>query len=795
MVILAASPHSPVNVLAAAFALAWMAGVRPEGDRRPFLNAAFSVLILGLYRFALTSIPWVWSLVDALAPRTPWLKTGPTYAGFDFLVVMFSLLAACALQWPRPCARRVGKAVAAILGVQAVYLVALAGAPALLKLLPATAAEAPFGTTPPWDAAGALRTLLPWNVPVLAALLHLGVAIWLLKSPVAVPGNPGRGTWARLERWPRFALPALAVAMALILPVLTSLHTQRLTLEGKKIVIYEKGFLNWLKPKHGEYGRLSVGMYGMMPEFLRHFGATCVVSPELSAADLQGAHLLVLIFPNKPWSKEQLDRIWNFVREGGSLLVLGEHTVREKEGGDRFNDVLQPTALRVAFDSAMFEVGGWLESYDAFSHPAAAGLQDYRNDFGVVIGASVQARWPARPMLAGRFGFSDPGDLSNDESKGGSMMGNHKYDAGEKLGDQLLAAEQRFGRGRVVAFGDTSGFSNSILFGSHDYVARLFASLCQDTWLSSLRLAAAVLGLVMLVIVLWHVRRPGPVAGTLLAFALSLSACVSLSHRNASVRPDGGHATPNRLAYLDVSHHERASGESWREDGPGGLQLTLMRSGYTVLGMDDFEVERLRGAGLFITLAPGRPFTAKEILAIREFIASGGIFICTVGWPEAGASRGLLSELGFYVGGIGAATSGHPEPKSFGHFKAPYFNGGDYFAYVRFHAAWPVESTDPQARALAYGPRDAKGAPDQPDPSVILMRRMGRGKAVVVADTEFALNKNLEREGGQPFEGMRENADFWRWLLEYLNDQPPWTPPRPVPPAAEPGRTNATPAP
>ena len=45
---------------------------------------------------------------------------------------------------------------------------------------------------------------------------------------------------------------------------------------------------------------------------------------------------------------------------------------------------------------------------------------------------------------------------------------------------------------------------------------------------------------------------------------------------------------------------------------------------------------------------------------------------------------------------------------------------------------------------------------------------MGRGKAVVVADTEFALNVNLEREGGQPFEGMRENADFWRWLLSPL---------------------------
>jgi hypothetical protein len=44
---------------------------------------------------------------------------------------------------------------------------------------------------------------------------------------------------------------------------------------------------------------------------------------------------------------------------------------------------------------------------------------------------------------------------------------------------------------------------------------------------------------------------------------------------------------------------------------------------------------------------------------------------------------------------------------------------------------------------------------------------------------------NLEREGGQPFEGMRENADFWRWLLSYLADEPVWPPPKPAPaPAA-----------
>ena len=99
-------------------------------------------------------------------------------------------------------------------------------------------------------------------------------------------------------------------------------------------------------------------------------------------------------------------------------------------------------------------------------------------------------------------------------------------------------------------------------------------------------------------------------------------------------------------------------------------------------------------------------------------------------------------------------------------------------------AAWTVESSEPGAQPLAYGPRNALTGTD---PMVIGMRRLGRGKFVVVADSEFASCQNLENEGGEPFEGMRENADFWRWLLTYLNDQPAWNPPKPAP------RTNAVP--
>ncbi len=57
------------------------------------------------------------------------------------------------------------------------------------------------------------------------------------------------------------------------------------------------------------------------------------------------------------------------------------------------------------------------------------------------------------------------------------------------------------------------------------------------------------------------------------------------------------------------------------------------------------------------------------------------------------------------------------------------------------------------------------------------MQRSGKGTVVLVGDTCFAMNKNLEYESGTAFEGLRENADFWRWLLSFLRGETMWIPP------------------
>ncbi len=816
---LLASPLVPLNILAVAVVLLAVSCGQESLNRLTLQRIAEAAVLLAIYRIALTSIPRLWLLADttggllgslaAAITRQP-LRIGATFGGLDFLVVMLFLVGWCRRapyppRVPRQSVRSIAILLSAVLLCHLLYLAILSFAPAILQAdcmqLAATVPPTAGATPPPPGWISQLRTMIPWNMPLLAAFLQMGVVAALLvrmRSASPLPSLKKRHAAFR------FAIAGLALVLAVVAPISIAWFPHAPSLHGKKIVFYEKGFLNWLKAEHGQYGRLTVGMYGLAPTFLASYGANALVSADLSAADLEGADAVVLLFPNEPWHDDQLPRLRKFVENGGTLLVAGEHTIWEKEADgslidiasgkdrNRFNEVLKPTAIRVNFDSAMFTVGGWLHSYEALAHPTSAGITDEKNDFGVVIGASLDVRSPARPLLSGRFGWASPGDQDSPRA----MMGNESYTPGDKLGDIILVAEQSLGKGKIVAFGDPSGFTNGITPGCYDYMARLYSYLSDShgvalpTW----RLWLAFSLLAVLTLVLLIGSQPAAFAAAALGLAVSLCTCTSATNRawtalpEGRIAPDGSPRVPNNLAYIDMSHLGSFSPESWRPDGLMGLTMNLMRNGYLTLHLPEMTPERLERARLLISVAPVKPFTPREIETVEDFVRKGGVFISTVGYEDVGPSKALLANLGFYIGQRPEDERLGREPQPLSFFKAPFFNGGKYMAYVRFFAGWRVICDDPSRLVISQYPSGEE---------LIVMRRLGQGLIVVVGDTFFAANKNLENEGGEPIDGLHENAIFWRWLLALLqsgmSEGQPWYPAEadcsPAEPAATPSAT------
>jgi hypothetical protein len=813
----------PVNVMAVAMMLAVASFVRPDATR-PLRAVASAVAVLGVYRLALTSLPALWMFVDrigeALGRGAGWitgqpLHVGATFGGIDFLVVMIALYVIWLAEMPRPRWRAAAWGAAGIIAAQLCYLMLLSAAPSVLDFLtkplsatPAAAVLPGEKPSPPsldqrvalWVAEAApWKDLLPWNVPTLAAFFQAGVA-WAMFTVLKRPQS-FVAPRSRLQRVLPVLLTAAAGLLAALLPVATVLAPYHSTLEGKRVVAFEKGFLNWDKPVHGQYGRVMVGMYGMFGQFIESLGGAFKRSPDLSERDLKNADLLVLFYPTRDLTAERIGRVQKYITNGGKLLLMCDHTGREPVIADsrfdlqesRFNELLEPSSIRVAFDAAEFAIGGWLQSYEAIAHPTTLGIEDDRNVFGVVIGSSLDVKSPAVPLLVGRWGYSDAGD----EGSWQSLLGNQRYDPGEKLGDLVLAAEQSWGQGRVMVFGDTSTLNNGIVIGSHPFASRLLAYVAGDgaTARTPFRQGAGAAIVAALALLLSWRPTAWRVAIVGVALSASLALCTHITNAATELMPSGSlrHVRGqgfNDLAYIDHAHLGAFSEESNRPDGLFGFEYALMRDDYLVLSMYDLTYERLHQAGLFASLAPQRAFTSEERDAIRRFVEEGGIFILTAGYERSSASRELLDEFGFTVGPSPPNTPAGTEPAPLGFMKGPYYTvPGEYEASVRFHAAWPIHCDDPAARTIANGIADRSFDPvagrfrsdGHIRVPVIIVRDVGKGRVVVIGDTEFATNKNLENEDGSPIEGLRENADFWRWLIPKLRGTTPWYPPKQQP--------------
>jgi hypothetical protein len=150
--------------------------------------------------------------------------------------------------------------------------------------------------------------------------------------------------------------------------------------------------------------------------------------------------------------------------------------------------------------------------------------------------------------------------------------------------------------------------------------------------------------------------------------------------------------------------------------------------------------------------------------------------ICTVGAEETKSSASLLADFGIQVPSTPVPTGrGEHEPEPMGHIRSIYldakqYGAGDYQVGVRFFAGWPVVSLVEDVETLVHGTKDRP---------IVVARQLGSGVLIVVGDTGFAMNKNLEYIGGEPFEGRYENAHFWRWLIARVTGRPEWIPPEP----------------
>ncbi len=563
----------------------------------------------------------------------------------------------------------------------------------------------------------------------LAKTCYIVLSIPVLLSAFAHRGSSGRQ--ARLRHVVGVGLPAILLA---IFVVGSAAWSTAPGVTPMDVCFLELDMLgSWQTPADTPYGgAFSGASFGLLPKYLEAYGHRTRVVDRVEREAISNTDLVVIINPGRTLETDERDALFAFVKTGGALVVMGDHT---NVGGvmDFVNAIVEPVGLGLRFDSAVAARHKWVNALrlapplDALYRP---------EDVQVSIGASVWSRPSllAAPLLVGEAAFSDPGDPTNTEH---ALLDNLEHDRGERYGELALAIGRPYGKGRIILFGDTSGFQNVSLADSAPYVASLlewiadgppaWSGLCRTLLVAALILSAPI--------ALRALRERGALLIVLaLLVATGVAGWTAAARLRLPLPVDAG------FAFVDLSHGQHVSTEPLGGESLDGLIVSLARTGYLPLLVKRGSLPPIGASDLYVSVAATSPLGRHEITRLERGIADGARAIVATGWPTADDAWPWLESLGLSIRNI---PLGLIRPDALPLESRPQMG-----------AAWPLELSEewlPVASVTMEGQAFVVGAE----------RPLGLGSLVVLGDIDILLTESLETKGTY----VPENLEFVRYLL------------------------------
>ena len=241
------------------------------------------------------------------------------------------------------------------------------------------------------------------------------------------------------------------------------------------------------------YGSLSVYNYRTMREEASRLLGMTVASKELTREDLTRVSVLVLRTPTRPYSERFQKDVAEYVRAGGGLWMIGDHTdafgmtTYLNEVGSR----LGFTFNKNAFFEPPYKRNLW--SPTEFDDATVAGLPT----FLFYTGASLNVPWDASRTMVGRRLVVEDADYA-----AGSFFGPLRTIPSNAAGSFVMSAQGQVGRGRVAIWSDSTLFSNFAILtpGKMEVLANTLEWLRRDSSLPWLRTLLMAVGAVLFLV-------------------------------------------------------------------------------------------------------------------------------------------------------------------------------------------------------------------------------------------------------------------------------------------------------
>lgn len=484
----------------------------------------------------------------------------------------------------------------------------------------------------------------PWPQFFLLLPLALLVSWWLRNFPLSafLPSPIG---WERLRASARTIVLGFATAVVLTLAVVWDPVGER---KAGRVAVDE--FHSRWEPTDRPmdtdwYGHLSGYNYACLYDFCSRYYEMSRLTNSLTDAALANLDVLILKVPTERFQPAEIDAIIRYVDRGGSVLLIGEHT-------DVFNTSfhLNPVARRFGFEFRYDCLFGMESFFDQFyprqrlRHPVLQNVPGF--DFATSCSIDVNSGF-------GRGVIVSTG-LKNSMA---DYHANNYYPqavdhAAMRSGAFVQLWSARHGRGRVLAFTDSTIFSNFSAFepGKIELFLGMLEWLNRRDSLGNPRPLLLLLGAALLAwTALIAFKQPNARGLVLAAGVLGWGATsMALAAYQRQALPEPKPARPLTWVTIDrtVCDGPLSKGGfiAGRADGFGIFERWILRLGYYIKRRSGPDA--LQG-DLIVFLYPTRPVPAEFAQGLVRYVEGGGkVLVLDSPTNELSTAASLLEPFG-----------------------------------------------------------------------------------------------------------------------------------------------------
>ncbi len=469
-------------------------------------------------------------------------------------------------------------------------------------------------------------------------------------------------------------------------------------------------------------------MFGLLPVYASRESIEIqdISEGDLARDTLALYDMLITINATSKFEQGEVEAISEYVRNGGSLLALCDHTdvFGQMEGT---NKLLSQFGVALRFDSAYPAGQPWAHCL-VLDEQIEARARPSKFNSGVGVGCSLDGIWPVQPLIVGKYAFSDTGDYSNVP---GAYLGNYTLDQGEKLGNQLLAVWRIHGKGKVAVYGDTSFIQNSAL---------------PQTWGSN------VLPLLRWLAAAPHwSEKPVPIMAPIVAAVLAGLMIICLGGSSSSMELGviigllamtcrSMVITPNHPAehssdeiMIDLGHMNRTGHWESRWNDIGPLYSAIQREGFLVREFVESKLENFGRPQALVIVDPARHYEEDEVAQLIDYANIGGRLILCLGPVGASSLSSLMNHLGIT---ISTRCIGRTPPER------AWGNSDD--GSPQFREGYPILA----AGIETLGESETRVLYTTGQDVLAISKQMGKGIAVIIGDPRFFSSANIEGAWG-----------------------------------------------